>query len=136
MSDDGFAPGPIAWAPLDELFEPSPGGVFEDVLARAMLDAPDLERAIDTARVDATPIDAADIDAGDDQDLVDGAAELAGAAARVRELRPIDELAALTGLDPEIETGAQEFPPEPEDAPLTPWEVRERPDRNERGEPK
>ncbi len=127
MSDVQNTPGPIRWAPIEELIDTSPGRVFEDLLARAVLDAPDLAGAIDTARLAATPVDPADLDGRDDQDLVDGAAELAGAARRVRELQPIDELGALDGLSPEIDAGALEIPEDdglphfgPEDAPTPP----------------
>lgn len=112
MADYRYERGPIAWPPLDPLELDDPGAEFEDLVARAAIDAPDVGRAIDQAQHDAMPLDGADVDAGDDQDLVDGAIALRAAVASQAELRVTDEIAAIDGIDPEITAGAQDVPPE------------------------
>jgi hypothetical protein len=107
LSEYRYEPGPIAWPPLDIPAPSAAPGEFEDLLARAAHDSPDLVAAIDATQRAAAP-NPGDTDAGDDQDLIDGAAELADAARRVHELRPVDELGALGGLSPEIDAGAAE----------------------------
>jgi hypothetical protein len=62
VSDYRYERGPIQWDPIDAPAPDDHGAVFEDLLARAALDSPDIAAAIDRTQHAATPADASDTD--------------------------------------------------------------------------